>query len=225
MNTTEGTRLDLPVDAKVYSMGKRCGESMSLIVNPVTDEVTDVAVRLDGGAERQVLVPVRHISRSSEDGIWLNLNCDEIESLPDFLRTDFIEVTSPREFVGGPFLMWPYVTPESNEIPVQIEMIPAGELAIHTGAKVISLDGKVGKVDEFLVDPHSDRISHLVMREGHLWGKKDVLIPVACIDKMDEESVKVNLDKQQIEALPEIPLHRSERWEWADQAAVRSHKS
>jgi hypothetical protein len=29
---------------------------------------------------------------------------------------------------------------------------------------------------------------------------------------MDEHSVKVDLDKQQIEALPELPAHRSEKW-------------
>ncbi|MGD8603015.1 MAG: PRC-barrel domain-containing protein [Anaerolineales bacterium] len=212
MKTAEGTRLDLPIGANVYAGKQRCGESMSIVLNPVTDEVSDVAVQLNEFGERQVLVPVAHIDRSSEDGIWLDLGCDEIKSMPDFLRTDFIEVTSPYEFAGGPYLMWPYVTTETNEIPVEVEMVPTGELALHIGADVISLEGKVGKVDEFLVDPKSNHISHLVMREGHLWGKRDVLIPVSSIDDIEDRTVKVNLDKQQIEALPEIPVHRSEKW-------------
>ena len=32
-------------------------------------------------------------------------------------------------------------------------------------------------VDELLVDPENEHITHLVMREGHLWGQKDVVYP------------------------------------------------
>jgi hypothetical protein len=46
------------------------------------------------------------------------------------------------------------------------------------------------------------------MREGHLWGKKDVIIPVSAISKSSAEIVYLNLDKHQIEALPTFPLQR-----------------
>ena len=86
--------------------------------------------------------------------------------------------------------------------------IPAGEVVIRRGTSVEATDGAVGKVDEFLVDPEDDSISHLVLREGHLWGKKDVTIPVSEIDKITDEAVYLKLDKETIETLPTVPVRR-----------------
>jgi sporulation protein YlmC with PRC-barrel domain len=69
-------------------------------------------------------------------------------------------------------------------------------------------DGIVGKVDEFLVSPNNNHITHLVLREGHLWGKKDVTIPVSEIEKITEDAVYLKLDKKAIEKLPAIPVKR-----------------
>lgn len=60
----------------------------------------------------------------------------------------------------------------------------------------------------FLTDPITGQIADLVLREGHLWGKKDVMIPVDQIDHMEEESVCLKLDKQSIGALPTTPVSR-----------------
>jgi len=65
-------------------------------------------------------------------------------------------------------------------------------------------------VDEFLINPINDTISHLVLREGHLWGQKNITIPLSQIDRIDENTVWLKLDKQSIEALPAIPIHRGQ---------------
>jgi sporulation protein YlmC with PRC-barrel domain len=73
---------------------------------------------------------------------------------------------------------------------------------------VEATDGKVGRVDEFLINPKTDHITHLVLREGHPWGRKDVTIPVSQIDHYKENTVYLKLDKHGIEALPAIPVRR-----------------
>jgi hypothetical protein len=47
-----------------------------------------------------------------------------------------------------------------------------------------------------------------VLREGHLWGQKDVTIPVSQIERIEEDAVHLKLDKRSIEALPAIPVRR-----------------
>jgi len=69
-------------------------------------------------------------------------------------------------------------------------------------------DGRIGRVDEFLVDPVTGQISHLILREGHLWGKRDITIPVSEIERIEDDSVHLKLDKQSIEALPAVPVRR-----------------
>ncbi len=89
------------------------------------------------------------------------------------------------------------------------ERIPAGEVVIRRGTPVNAMDGQMGKVDEFLIDPKNDSITHLVLREGHLWGKKDVTIPVAEIDRITDEAVYLKLGKESISTLPAISVRRN----------------
>jgi sporulation protein YlmC with PRC-barrel domain len=86
---------------------------------------------------------------------------------------------------------------------------PAGELAIRRGARVEAVDGHAGRVDEFLINPENDHITHLVMREGHLWGQKDVTIPMSQIDRFADNTVYLKLNKQEIEELLTIPVQHN----------------
>lgn len=47
-----------------------------------------------------------------------------------------------------------------------------------------------------------------VLREGHLWGQKDVTISVSEIERIEEDIVYLTLDKQSIEQLHGIPVRR-----------------
>jgi sporulation protein YlmC with PRC-barrel domain len=105
----------------------------------------------------------------------------------------------------------PYVTSERTVYKALVnQQIPPGELAVRRGTLVEATDGYVGKVDQFVVNPENGHITHLVMREGHLWGKKDVIIPVSAMGDTHDDTVFLKLDKHQIESLPTFPLHR--RW-------------
>ena len=107
------------------------------------------------------------------------------------------------------FMLWPYNVPEEDEvIPVETERVPPGELAVRRGPHVYATDGRVGQVDEFLVDPVTDHITHLILRKGHLWGQKDVTIPVSQITHIEEDIVHLGLTRAEIEALPTIPVRR-----------------
>jgi sporulation protein YlmC with PRC-barrel domain len=117
------------------------------------------------------------------------------------------------EFVEREYItVWPSSTfapmPEPTMVTLRHEHVPQGEVAIHRGARVEATDGHVGRVDEFLVDPVNERITHLVLREGHLWGKRDVTIPISQIDRIEQDVVYLKLDKHSVEQLPAVPVRR-----------------
>jgi hypothetical protein len=91
---------------------------------------------------------------------------------------------------------------------VPSEQIPPDELAVRRGARVHATDGHIGKVDEFLVDPINCHVTHLVLREGHLWAQKEIAIPISEIKRMGEDEVHLKLIKKKVEQLPAIPIHR-----------------
>lgn len=86
--------------------------------------------------------------------------------------------------------------------------IPHGELAMQRGTRVEATDGYVGKVDEFVINPKNGHITHLVMREGHLWGQKDVIIPLSGMGDTREDTVFLKLNKSQVESLPTFQVNR-----------------
>ena len=104
----------------------------------------------------------------------------------------------------------PYVVPETTVKEAEEHLqIPPGELAVRRGTRVEATDGFVGKVDEFVINPMNNQITHLVLREGHLWGKKDVIIPLSVMSDTRKDTVLLKLNKNQIESLPTFPLERS----------------
>jgi sporulation protein YlmC with PRC-barrel domain len=109
----------------------------------------------------------------------------------------------------GSYYFIPYVTPEKAvQVPVTHLQIPPGELAVRRGTRVEATDGYVGKVDEFMVNSENGHITHLVMREGHLLGKKEVMVPLSAIADTRDDTVFLNIDKHQIESLLTFAVRR-----------------
>jgi hypothetical protein len=211
--------MEIPLNAQVECTDGMCGHSVYVLVNPIIDQVTHLVVKEDALPNTEYIVPVDFVTETKTDTIRLSCSKAELEKMDPFIKTTFIEEMVPvrnLEYGGGlngmgTFFYWPYVTPEQTVYePEDSQQIPPGELAVRRGTRVEATDGYVGKVDEFLVNPENSHITHLVMREGHLWGKKEVTIPVSAMGELREDTVFLKLDKAQIESLPTFPVQR--RW-------------
>jgi uncharacterized protein YrrD len=203
--------VEIPLNKDVICNDVICGRSTRLIINPVNDQVTHLVVAEKDFPNPERMVPVAEIAETSHE--WIKLRVDQAEFLrmEPFIETDFIEA-GKINFVlplNEPYMYWPYSIYEDVPVPLEHKHLPVGEVAIHRGTPVIATDGKIGKVDEFLVYPTNDNISHLILREGHLWGQKDVMIPVDAIEKITEDGVFLKKSKQFVESLPAIPVKRS----------------
>jgi hypothetical protein len=201
--------MDIPIDADVQCTDGVAGRSTYVVLNPVTRRVTHVVVRQGSFPHLERLVPVGMVTETSPDQIHLNCSQQELHGLVPFIETEFLPGESPYEaYEPDEYRLWPYVLPDDELVPVEYERVPSGELAVRRGSHVRATDGDVGRVDEFLVDRESEHITHLVLREGHLWRQKDVLIPVSEIGQIDEDRVYLTLGKEEVANLPTIPLRR-----------------
>jgi sporulation protein YlmC with PRC-barrel domain len=199
--------MDIPVNAEVFCKDGLCGRSTGVVLEPKTEKVTHVVVKEKESPHKEILVPITDVLAATPDSINLRQDLSEMASLQPFLETEYVQVDIPRP-AGGIYYMTPYVYPQAETISVEHEAIPADELAVRRGAEVEATDGRVGRVDEFLVDPETDHITHLVLREGHLWGQKDVTIPISEIEHIEENTVHLKLSKREIGALPALALNR-----------------
>jgi hypothetical protein len=211
-------KMEIPLNAQVECTDGICGSSAYVLINPVIEEVTHLVVREDS-SNTEYIVPVEVVAETIADTIQLRCSKADLEKMDPFIKTEYIQEKAPAYpeyhqgmyFGAGSTYLAPYVVPEMTvQVPVEHQQIPPGELTVRRGTRVDATDGYVGKVDEFVVNPENGNITHLVMREGHLWGQKDVIIPVSELGENRLDTIFLKLNKQQIEALPTFRLKR--RW-------------
>ena len=206
--------MDLPLDVDVHCTDGPAGKTTTVILNPVTNEVTHVSVRYKGD---EYLVPLNLIEDSGPDELRLKISIEKMTGLDPFIRVQFLDygdadaerdlqMISSEEGVT----YWPYSTFEEGyfETYASVEQIPHDQLAIHRGAQVYASDGHIGRIDEFVINPDNSHITHIVMHRGHLWGKKSVTIPIGEIDRIEIDTVYLKLDKEAVRALPAVPTRR-----------------
>jgi uncharacterized membrane protein len=200
--------LNIPLNAEVECTDGSCGQSTCLIVNPLSETVTHVVVREKWMPHTEFMVPLDRVVDTSSEAIKLACTIAEFRQMESFVGTHYVESSHYQPYYGWDTMMaYPYaVPPEGVDLPAEYERVPPGQLAVHRGTYVQATDGLVGQVDELLIDPESGHITHLVLRKGHLWGKKVLTLPVSEIDHTDDENVYLKLDKQTVSSLPAIPL-------------------
>lgn len=206
---------EIPINAPVTCSDGPCGKSIAAIVVRETMRVTHLAVEDESltYAPYQRLVPVDQIVETTAESIRLRCTREDVDRMAPFIHTHYVpklqedySLYEGGEGPGGVDMWGSASTVGEMTTKFDEEAIPAGEVAIHYGADVKAHGHKVGQVDELAVDPDSGQITHLLMLEGHLWGKKDVAVPVSAIAAVSTDAIVLNIDKEAIEALPEVPL-------------------
>lgn len=203
--------MDIRLNVDVHCTDGRCGRSTYIILNPITERLTHLVVKEQWPSRVERLVPIDWVIVTTRDVIVMNRSREEFTQLEPFTQREFVYRDVPH-LASDPkvTMFWPYVVSSNLVVDQDVRRIPYDELAIKRGTAVQATDGKVGNVDEFVVDTDDCQISHLVLREGNLLGAKEVVIPVSYIDFLGEEGVYLNVDKKTIHTLPSVTVKR--RW-------------
>jgi sporulation protein YlmC with PRC-barrel domain len=88
---------------------------------------------------------------------------------------------------------------------VTYDTVPLGEVEVRRGDAVHAADGHIGRVQGLVIDPASHHVTHVLLEEGHLWGRKEVAIPIRAVTRVDD-GIAVSLNKQEIQDLPPVDI-------------------
>jgi uncharacterized membrane protein/uncharacterized protein YrrD len=219
-------RREIAVGAKVVCTDGDMGKLTEVIVNPVLRRLTHVVVEERGGEARSLMVPVEQIAETSRDTVRLKCKLAEAAKLPEFYATRYIPSNSPEaqpviqewesEMTLGlgydPYYS-PYVAWAGDEVPVTEEQVPSGALTFYRGTSVAAKGGEeIGSVQEFVINPRDETITHFVVRLGHLASAREVALPVSTIASAGTETVTLKLSREEVERLPAIPVRRHYQW-------------
>jgi sporulation protein YlmC with PRC-barrel domain len=196
------------------------GKLADVVVDPKTRTLTHLIVEPAHGGGGGQLVPAS--LATVEDGaretkISLACTLAEAQKLPhvqDFLYAPVSGTTldDPDWDIGieRAFVL-PAVGPDQSDllalddsVSVAFDRVPKGEVEIRRDSPVVTADGHgAGHVDSFVIDG-SGRITHLVLERGHLWGRRQVTIPIESVARVETDAVTLVLTKSEVARLPSV---------------------
>jgi sporulation protein YlmC with PRC-barrel domain len=196
------------------------GELADVVVDPVQRRVTHLVVQPHGNLGPARLVPAR---LASGDGRRISLGCtradvDGFATIREssYLRTGELPRDDPDWDIGvEDVLAMPYYTsPDIGVYPsleesymLTYDRVPKGEAEIRRSSAVVSADDQhLGTVEALVVD--GEQITHFVLERGHLWGRRDVTIPIGAVGKVESDTVTLRISKDEVGDLPAVRVHR-----------------
>jgi hypothetical protein len=190
--------LQFTIGARASCTDGHCGEVRRLIIDPATEIVTHLVIQPGHRQEAGRLVPVRLVETADGD---IRLRCTRAEfgELDHAAERDLVAGAEAPQIVehGG------VSGAALRQTTVLEDVIPVGETEVGPGEPVHAVDGEIGRVQGFLVSPGDDRVTHVLLQEGHLWGRKKIAIPLSAVTGVDA-GIRLNLTKQQVEELPPV---------------------
>ena len=214
----------LELGTPVRCTDKPYGELADVVVDPISKRVTHVVVRPSHQEALETrLVPIELVG-GGEGPSELSLRCtvedvNELEPVQEYayLRLGESAANDPNWDVGvQDVLASPYYEADpvlggypgyGPDLGLIYDRVPKGEVEIRRASSVTSADGRhLGHVDGFLVE--GDQITHIVLERGHLWGRRDITIPIGAVTKVETDAVTLGLSKEEVEALDGVSVRR-----------------
>jgi len=205
-----------------------CGEVTRVVVDPVARAVTHLVVEPKHDHKQGRLVPVDLVD-TVPGGIRLRCTRAELEKLDPAEETEFRPCSGhPGDLGYGSeqVLSWRFYGlnrgtgagdgmgldssagrgREHAIRAVTYDSVPLGEVEVRHRDCVHATDGEIGLVEGLVIDPGNHQVTHVLLQEGHLWGRKEVAIPIGAVTKFDI-GIRLNISKQQVGALPPVDIH------------------
>ena len=201
------------IGADVSCSDGHCGQVRSVVIDPVAEEVTHLVIEAEHRVGLGRLVPLDLID-TVDDEITLHCDLAAFEKLDLAEETRFMPGSVAYATYGpGQAVSWPYyglgpiggLGAGNVAEAITYDTLPLGEVAVHRGEPVHASDGEIGKVQGLVIDRVSHYVSHVLLQEGHLWGRKEVTIPISAVTGIDD-GIRLNLTKEQIQDLPSVDV-------------------
>jgi len=195
--------------AQVDATDGRCGHLTRVIVDPVADALTHLVVEPRHHEERARLVPVDLVVSADDEVVRLKCTKEQFERLDSAEDVQVLQASATPGGYGPDASLRPYFSvgmPFGHRRHSAFEdRIPVGEVEIRRGDAVHATDGLIGAVEGVVIDPADHHVTHVILQEGHVWGRKKVAIPIGAANRVGDE-IRVDLTKDEIEALPPVSL-------------------
>lgn len=202
--------------------GEKVAELHQIVIDPKTDQVTALIAKKGFLIPKDKVIPISLVMESNDDFIKLYDFEGSYDDLEDYTEIHYVQAEADRkaDMMGedkvakAPLIPYPpahrmglgyapnIYYPDTRKTKV-VKNIPEDQVDIRKGANVIGLNGEhVGNVEEAVVNPETDVVTHFVLSKG-IFFTEEKLIPSAWVKGYDSNQLKLVVDSNIVEQLPE----------------------
>jgi hypothetical protein len=180
-----------------------CGVVSRTILDPDTRAVTHLVIRPRHHSIEGRLVPVDVVETTTGE-IRLSCTLAEFARFEPAEEVDMVEGDMGSLGIGRPVSGLGMDAGMGYSSPLIVNhAVPLGETEVERHESVHCVDGEIGQVEGFIVSPADNKVTHILLKEGHLWGRKQVAIPVSAVTSVNA-GIRLDITKQQVEDLPPV---------------------
>jgi hypothetical protein len=207
------------IGAQVSCADKVCGSLERVVIDPVGRVLTHLVVEPKHVRAQGRLVPVG-LADSTDREITLRCSAADFAAMEEAEESRFLPGTGEELGYGpGPTLMWPYCglgggasgfgAVNGPQVVID-DRVPAGEEELRRGERVHASDGDIGRVHGLVVDSTDHRLTHVLLEEGHLWGRREIAIPIAAVKDVSIDGIRLGLTRDEVRHLPPVLLAKDD---------------
>jgi sporulation protein YlmC with PRC-barrel domain len=205
---------EFPIGADASCSDGPCGKLIRLIVDPETQALTHLVIEPGhrGGPER--FVPIDLVDTAAGE---IKLRC----TIAEFGRLEPAEEQGLQASDSGRPLNHPgsarfigtgdggltmaNLRGNDDAKVASHDTVPMGEVDVRRGEPVYATDGEIGKIQGLVIDSGSHHVTHVLLEEGHLWGRKEVAIPIGSVTRVGD-IIQLTIDMRQVRDLPRVDV-------------------
>ncbi|WP_329575265.1 PRC-barrel domain-containing protein [Kitasatospora sp. NBC_01250] len=207
------------IGADVHCPDGTYGHLKRVVIEPQSARVTHLVIGGRDATDRLVPVDIVDETAGDAENIRLFRDTAAVAQLDAAEETEFLPgseehlgyepgqwLTVPAAGLsGGGAVPMPLLLDAGAPHAVVHERVPGDEVQIRHGDRVEATDGEIGHVQGLLVDPRDHGTTHVLLKEGHLWGRKTVAIPINEVS-WQGGTVTTRLSKAQLGELPPVRI-------------------
>ena len=193
--------MQIDFGSRLRCEGADAGTVADIVVDPAGRRLTHLVVDVHDDVAR--LVPAGLLAPAPDGGIVLGCSLAELRAMEAvgevaYLPVDEFPESDETSDVGIEDVMsvpsyqsiefGDYADEFATGVNVRYDRIPKGEVELRGASDVVSPDGsRRGSLHGIVVDGPS--LTHVVVRRGHLWWKRDVSVPIDGVESFATDCV------------------------------------
>ncbi|MCL4248893.1 MAG: PRC-barrel domain-containing protein [Anaerolineae bacterium] len=199
--------------------GKTVGHIRRFVIDPNSNEITDLVVEKGFLFTEDRVVPVKAIASSTQHEVVLQGDAGEPDDFPVFEEDYYVRpydgdvITDPVPLPNYPVYYYPPLGtpgwyapmgPDAQYVRKTVQNTPTGTVAVEEGAPVYARDDEhVGDVARVFTAPNTDRVTHFAISQGLLF-KHEKLVPMTWITRLSDDEVRLAVSSETLENLPDF---------------------